>query len=82
MRRSILPLALVLATTAACASDRGARPPVPPGVDPAHLHFTEPSMRVGDPAPDFELPYHDGGGTVRLSSLQGKPVVLILGSYT
>lgn len=29
----------------------------------------------GTEAPDFDLP-RDGGGTVRLSSLRGKPVVL------
>lgn len=30
---------------------------------------------IGQEAPDFELP-RDGGGSVRLSSLRGKPVVL------
>ncbi len=30
---------------------------------------------VGQEAPDFELP-RDGGGTIRLSDLRGKPVVL------
>ena len=32
-------------------------------------------VREGDPAPDFELE-SDGGTTVRLSELRGKPVVL------
>jgi thioredoxin-dependent peroxiredoxin len=32
-------------------------------------------VREGDPAPDFELE-SDEGGTVRLSELRGKPVVL------
>lgn len=31
-------------------------------------------LKVGDQAPDFELP-RDGDGTVRLADLQGKPVV-------
>jgi peroxiredoxin Q/BCP len=30
---------------------------------------------AGDPAPDFDLPAHTGG-TVRLSDLRGRPVVL------
>jgi thiol-disulfide isomerase/thioredoxin len=41
------------------------------------------SLAVGTEAPDFELAMRDGRGTVRLSSLrQGKPVVLVFGSYT
>jgi hypothetical protein len=37
----------------------------------------------GDPAPDFELPRLDGGGTTRLSSLLANgPVGLVFGSYT
>jgi hypothetical protein len=39
-------------------------------------------LRVGEAAPDFNLPRSDKSGTVRLSSLQGKPVVLVFGSYT
>ena len=43
--------------------------------------------QVGDPAPDFELERLTGDGKrsdqrVRLSSLQGKPVLLYFGSYT
>jgi hypothetical protein len=38
--------------------------------------------KVGDLAPDFELPAARGDGGVRLSSLRGKPVALIFGSFT
>ncbi len=39
--------------------------------------------KVGDEAPDFQLPMlHAEGDTVRLSGLRGKPVALIFGSYT
>jgi hypothetical protein len=37
---------------------------------------------VGAQAPDFELERSDGEGTIRLSNLLGKPVVLIFGSFT
>jgi thiol-disulfide isomerase/thioredoxin len=41
------------------------------------------SLRVGQEAPDFELPTRDGRSKVRLSSLRGgRPVVLLFGSYT
>ncbi|HZO98618.1 MAG TPA: hypothetical protein VFB42_14755 [Gaiellaceae bacterium] len=37
----------------------------------------------GDPAPDFELPLADGGGTLRLSELAAeRPVALVFGSFT
>lgn len=39
-------------------------------------------LRVGEEAPDFTLPRSDKSGEVRLSSLRGKPVVLVFGSYT
>ena len=38
--------------------------------------------KVGDTAPDFELASLDGDRRVRLSSLRGRPVGLIFGSYT
>jgi hypothetical protein len=38
--------------------------------------------RVGQRAPDFSLPMHDGKGEVRLSQFLGKPVVLVFGSFT
>jgi len=40
------------------------------------------SLAPGDPAPDFTLPLHDKSGAVTLSSLRGRPVVLVFGSYT
>ena len=41
------------------------------------------SLRVGDQAPDFELPVLDRTLQVRLSAFRGdRPVVLVFGSYT
>ena len=40
------------------------------------------SLRVGDQAPDFTLQTTGRTRTVQLSSLRGKPVVLVFGSYT
>ena len=41
------------------------------------------SLRVGDPAPDFELPSLDHRTKVTLSAeYRERPVVLIFGSYT
>jgi len=41
------------------------------------------SLRVGDPAPDFNLTTADRSSEVSLSSFRGeKPVVLIFGSHT
>ncbi len=43
----------------------------------------ERAPKVGDEAPEFELPLLQGEGkTVRVSELRGKPVALIFGSYT
>ncbi len=41
-------------------------------------------LQVGDPAPDFSLMKLDKSAAVQLSGLtaQGRPVVLIFGSYT
>jgi len=53
------------------------------GAKPGRDERREVSLKVGDPAPDFELKRLKGEGTVKLSSFQGKsPVVLIFGSYT
>ena len=49
---------------------------------PTYLDLWNPRVRVGDPAPDFELPRPEGG-TVRLSDFRHvSPVALIFGSYT
>ncbi len=41
------------------------------------------SLKVGDAAPDFELPSVDHSHSVKLSAeYRSKPVVLIFGSYT
>jgi len=42
------------------------------------------TLNIGDPAPDFTLTKLDKTGQVQLSSLtaQGRPVVLVFGSYT
>jgi hypothetical protein len=45
-------------------------------------HFTKPTIKPGDVAPDFTLKSPDGKKTVSLSGLRGKPVVLVFGSYT
>lgn len=42
-----------------------------------------PGPRLGDFAPDFTLPTHDGTEKIKLRSFRGqKPVVLIFGSFT
>lgn len=40
------------------------------------------ALEAGDPAPDFTLPTPNKKATVQLSSLRGKPVVLVFGSYS
>ncbi len=47
----------------------------------AALPAGEPSPLVGRPAPDVEL-HTASGGTLRLSSLRGRPVLLAFGSFT
>lgn len=46
------------------------------------LGVFESGPKLGDEAPDFSLPTHDGSQTVTLSGLRGKPVILIFGSFT
>jgi len=47
-------------------------------------HARRGALRAGDSAPDFTLTKLDKSGTVQLSSFaaQGRPVVLVFGSYT
>lgn len=40
------------------------------------------NVQPGEMAPDFRLPTLDHQSEVELSSLRGKPVVLVFGSYT
>lgn len=46
------------------------------------LGVLESGPALGEPAPDFTLPTHDGSDSVKLSRSQGKPVILIFGSFT
>jgi hypothetical protein len=46
------------------------------------LHARRGSLAVGEPAPDFDLSTFDRKSRVQLSSLRGRPVVLVFGSYT
>jgi len=77
-------LAALSLASAACASQRpvSGRPPIPPSVPAQFLHFTDASVAAGQAAPDFTLPYSVGEGALTLSSLRGKPVVLVFASHT
>ncbi len=82
-----LPAVLLASLLAGCAAARPAGPPdprtrVPPGVKAEWLHFTDGTVGEGDPAPDFDLPLHDGSARLSLSELRGRPVVLVFGSWT
>ena len=53
------------------------------GLYRGELGSPHPGPRLGDFAPDFTLPTHDGTEKIRLRSFRGqKPVVLIFGSFT
>lgn len=81
---SLRPLVVLLPLiAAACASAPvTGRPPIPPGVPPQFLHFSDAVVARGQMAPDFTLPTPSGGFTTTLSNLRGKPVVLVFGSHT
>lgn len=46
------------------------------------LGVFESGPQLGEIAPDFTLPTHDGSATVTLGKSRGKPVILIFGSFT
>lgn len=82
-------LRLALEDPPSPASKEPPAPPSPP--DPiddlrmllnGEFGWLEPGPGLGDLAPDFTLPTHDGKQTVTLSALRGKPVVLVFGSFT
>ncbi len=50
-------------------------------INDARRSIRRAGIQPGELAPDFDLPCV-GGGTVRLSSLRGQPVLLHIGSYT
>lgn len=77
-------LAALSLTAAACASSKPitGRPPIPPSVPEQYLHFSDATVGRGQMAPDFALPYATGEGKLTLSSLRGKPVVLVFASHT
>jgi hypothetical protein len=88
---TLLVAAAALAAAAGCRSvpartamDPDAPPNLPfmARLDPAHLHFTRSQVQLGDVAPDFTLPRVDGTGDLTLSSLRGRPIVLVFGSFT
>lgn len=81
--RRLAALAVTGLASAACASAPiTGRPPIPPGVPDAFLHFSDATVGRGDPAPDFTLPTATGEETVTLSSLRGRPSVLVFASHT
>ena len=50
--------------------------------DPPKRQPQEGKLKVGDAAPNFAVQDVAGKKTIKLSQLQGKPVVLIFGSCT
>jgi Ca2+-binding EF-hand superfamily protein len=70
-------------------SNRSGTGDEPAAADLLRMFFTgqlgslEPGPELGELAPDFELPTHDGKRTFKLSNSFGKrPVLLIFGSFT
>ncbi len=80
-RQTAVMLFTILCTVVGCASTQD-RPPIPPGVNPDHLHFHDAVAEQGKPAPDFALPDTRTYSQVRLSELRDRPTVLIFGSCT
>lgn len=62
--------------------DDGLMRPPPGGVASSDASIASDGPPVGSLAPDFELAPPDGGASVRLSDLRGRPVALIFGSWT
>lgn len=75
-------LGLLLGACASSSPPITGRPPIPPGVPAQHLHFSDAVVGRGDRAPDFTLPSAGGDGQITLSSLRGRPLVLVFGSHT
>jgi hypothetical protein len=87
--RARVLLVAAAAAAAGCASASGAarapldpRTQVPPGVRAEWLHFADPAVGPGDPAPRFALHTPDGRTVLSLDSFSGRPLVLIFGSWT
>lgn len=84
--RLVLAAGLALAA-AGCASAGPAVPAdplsmLPPEVDRSWVHFAPPKVEVGARAPDFTLPTPDGRTLLSRSTFEGRPLVLVFGSYT
>lgn len=71
------------ATEATVPQTEAAKTPAPPArAKSKRLPFSQRTPRVGDMAPDFELPRLDGD-PVKLSAIRdARPTVLVFGSYT
>jgi Ca2+-binding EF-hand superfamily protein len=70
-------------------SERNSAPHDMPGPDEmlsmffrGEIGLWDAGPKLGDEAPDFTLPTHDGSQTITLSKSRGKPVILIFGSFT
>jgi hypothetical protein len=85
---ALLLLAASLAAGCASAGSPDASPPldprtmIPPGISADWIHFTDPVVAPGAPAPAFRLPTPDGLSSLSLANFLGKPLVVVFGSYT
>ena len=88
MATMILRLIALSLLASGCAATKGPLPDIPTddmmpqGVNRAFTHFTVPTVKAGDLAPDFTLPAANGSGPVALSTYRGQPLVLVFGSCT